>query len=128
MQVPFHDLDPMQIVWHGNYLKYFENARQALFDEVGLDMYRFHEEDGVLFPIVRSSVKHVHPLRFRDRFECRARVLDARAKIVLGFEIRLLPDGPICARGQSEQVAVQMPDYALQMRIPTDVRVALGWT
>ncbi len=28
--LPFHDLDPMRVVWHGNYMKYFEIARDGL--------------------------------------------------------------------------------------------------
>ena len=35
LSVPFHDLDPMDVVWHGNYLKYFDMARFALFREAG---------------------------------------------------------------------------------------------
>ena len=30
IEVPFYDIDPMDIVWHGNYIKYFEVARCAL--------------------------------------------------------------------------------------------------
>jgi len=126
LQVPFHDLDPMQVVWHGNYLKYFEIARQALFDQSGLDLYRIHQESGTLFPIVRSSVKHIHPLRFRDLFDCRARVAEARNKLVLDFEITLVPSGTVCARGRSEQVAVSWPGLELELKIPAVVRRAFG--
>ena len=38
IRVPFFDLDPMQIVWHGNYLNYFEMARAALFEHNGVDL------------------------------------------------------------------------------------------
>jgi len=37
LTVPFHDLDPMNMVWHGNYLKYFDVARFALFDKCGIE-------------------------------------------------------------------------------------------
>ena len=40
-RVPFHDLDPLQIVWHGNYLKYFDIARFGLFKQAGLDLYQY---------------------------------------------------------------------------------------
>ena len=36
--VPYYDVDVMEIVWNGNYFKYFERARQALFLECGLDL------------------------------------------------------------------------------------------
>ena len=33
LKVPFHDVDTMQVVWHGHYLKYFEQARQVLAEK-----------------------------------------------------------------------------------------------
>jgi acyl-CoA thioesterase FadM len=41
--VPFHDLDPMQIMWHGNYLKYFDMTRSALFADAGVDLFGYFE-------------------------------------------------------------------------------------
>ena len=46
MKVPFFDADPMQIVWHGNYLKYFDIARSELFDALGIDLFAFLESVG----------------------------------------------------------------------------------
>jgi acyl-CoA thioester hydrolase len=43
IRVPFFDLDPMQIVWHGNYLNYFEMARAALFEHNGVDLYSYYD-------------------------------------------------------------------------------------
>ena len=37
IEIPFHDVDSMKIVWHGNYAKYFEIARCALFESIGLN-------------------------------------------------------------------------------------------
>ena len=74
MKVPFHDLDPMQVVWHGNYFKYFDVARFGLFDSVGIDLYGYLKSRQMVFPITRSSVKHILPLRFDDSFVCRATV------------------------------------------------------
>ena len=118
MTVPFHDLDPMQVVWHGNHLKYFEAARQKLFDDSGVDLYRVAVDSGFLFPIVKTTVKYVHPLRFRDRIEVRAQLMDAQRRIVLRFEILRLEDGQVCARATSEQVAVRMEDQSLLFSIP----------
>ena len=110
MTVPFHDLDPMQVVWHGNYLKYIEAARQKLFDDSGIDLYRVAVDSGFLFPIVKTTIKYVYPLRFRDQIEVRARLMDARRRIVLRFEILRIQDGRLCARATSEQVAVRRED------------------
>ena len=52
ISVPFFDLDPMQIVWHGNYLNYFEIARAALFDQYGVDLYAYYHREKIIFPII----------------------------------------------------------------------------
>jgi acyl-CoA thioester hydrolase len=126
-RVPFHDLDPLQVVWHGNYFKYFELARAGLFDSLGVDLYSTHLVSNIVFPIVRTSTRHMHPLRFRDDFTCRAVLRDARVKIVMDFEIRLVHDNRVCATSRSEQVAVKVPEMELLMGIPRDIREKLGF-
>ena len=126
LRVPFCDVDSMQVVWHGNYLKYFECAREALFDEAGLDLSKMYADHRIAFPVTRSQVKHVKPLRFRDEFDCCARVTELGCRIVIDFEIRLVDGGMLCARGQTEQVAVQLPDGTLELSLPDFVQRALG--
>ena len=127
MKVSFFDLDPMQIVWHGNYLKYFDIARSELFDVLGVDLFEFHERTRYICPIIRSSVKHIRPLKRGDEFICRATVKDARTKIVVAFEIRLVEDGTSCARGTTEQAAVLVPEMEMVYTIPEEIRRALGF-
>lgn len=126
-QVPFHDLDPMQMVWHGNYLKYFEVARSALFARSGVDLFRYFREKGCLFPIVKTATKHTASLEYLDEFRCIATLVEAQYKIVVEFQIRLLEDDRLCARGRTEQVAVKYPEKEILFEIPQDIREALGF-
>lgn len=126
-RVPFHDLDPLQIVWHGNYLKYFDIARFGLFKQAGLDLYQYFLTRQLIFPVTRSSAKHIVPLRYDDEFVCKATVTKAVYKIAMSFEIRLAGNGQICTRGKSEQVAVKMPEMEMQFEVPGDVTTALGF-
>ena len=123
--VPFHDLDPLHMVWHGNYFKYFDMARFGLFESRGVDLYRYHRTAGCIFPITRTETKFILPLRHRDHFICRATLMEARYKIVIDFEIRLFTDRTLCARARSEQVAVKTPEMELLLEIPADLREAL---
>src|SRR4030042_4191136 len=125
LKVPYYDVDLMQIVWHGNYLKYFEVARQALFREYGVDLQRYMEDTRYVFPIVRSTIKHIWPLRFDDEFICTAVVKEARVKIVLDFEIKLISNGKVCAKGWSEQVAVLLPEMEMVFQIPAEIQKSL---
>jgi len=126
-KVPFYDLDPMQMVWHGNYLKYFDIARFELFDTLGIDLLSYFEKTNYLFPITKTSTKHIVPLRYKDEFKCRATVVEAHYKIVVDFEIRLVKNNQICAKGRSEQVAVKYPEVEIMFEIPDDIRKAFGF-
>ncbi len=126
MSVPFFDLDPMQIVWHGNYLNYFELARAALFKHYRVDLYAYYEKEKIIFPIIRTSTKHIFPLRHRDEIIIKATLVDVNIKIVVDFEIRKEADGSVCARGRTEQVAVKTPEMETLFSIPQDIRNGLG--
>ncbi len=127
MKVAFHDLDPMQVVWHGNYLKYFDVARFGLFAEAGIDLYDYMVYQHYVFPVTRSSIKHIAPLKPFDEFICRATVIEAVYKIGMDFEIRLVEDDTLCARGSSEQLAVRYPEMEMEFEVPADIRTALGF-
>ena len=125
LKVPYYDVDIMQIVWNGNYFKYFEVARQAFFKECGLDLLDYAKKTGYIFPVIRSMIKHIRPLRMNDDFVCTAILKEARIKIVLKFEIKLLSNGLVCAKGQSEQVALLLPEMEMAFLIPEEIRKAL---
>ena len=127
LTVPFYDLDPMRIVWHGNYLKYFDQVRFLLFDHAGVNLYQYMLDKNYVFPITKTSTKHIAPLQASDEFICKATVLEARYKINMAFEIHRLRDGTLCTRGTSDQVAVTLPDMELELEIPKDIRAALGF-
>jgi len=127
IKIPFFDLDPMQIVWHANYLNYFEIARAALFENNGIDLYSFFEKYQLIFPIIKTSTKHVLPLRHNDEIICKATLVDAYVKLILDFEIRKVTDGKICTRGRTEQVAVKIPGMEMLFSMPEEVRRAFGF-
>jgi acyl-CoA thioester hydrolase len=117
MKVAFHDLDPLQVVWHGNYLKFFDITRFGLFAASGIDLYKYLLEKQIAFPVTRTSLKYISPLRAFDEFICRATVTEAYHKIGMAFEIRK----------NSEQLAVRYPGMEMEFPIPEDIRQALQW-
>ena len=127
-KVGFYELDPMQIVWHGNYYKYFEDARSGLLRQAGIDLHDFYVQSNCVFPIIKTSTKHIYPLRYGDEFICRATVAECKEKLVVDFEIRLKNGGRVCVKGRTEQVAVQMPEGEMQFELPAAIRFALGMT
>jgi acyl-CoA thioester hydrolase len=127
LTVPFHDLDPLYVVWHGNYMKYFDIARFGVFNRAGIDLYRYSAEKKIIFPLIRTSQKYISPLRHNDEFECRVTILDASVKIAMEFEIRRVEGNELCAKGWSDQAAVQLPEMKIMFEIPRDIREKFGF-
>jgi len=125
LTVPFHDVDPIQVVWHGNYLKYFEIARTGMFDRIGIDLYNFYLTSGFIFPISRTVIKYIHPLRYKDEFTCTAAVIECKRKILIDYEIRPTSDNKLCTTGSTEQVTVKYPELELELIIPEEIKKAL---
>ena len=64
---------------------------------------------------------------FQREFICRAILLDATTKIVMNFEIQLVKDNVTCTKGNSDQVAVKLPEIEMMFEIPDDIREPLGF-
>jgi acyl-CoA thioester hydrolase len=114
-------------VWHGNYLKYFDIARFGLFENAGIDLYRYTVENQIIFPLIKTSEKYISPLRQNDEFFCSASLVDVSVKIVMEFEIRKVVGNDICAEGRGEQAAVKVPEMEILYEIPVDIREAFGF-
>ncbi len=124
--VPFFDADPMHVVWHGNYLKYFELARDRLLRDAGIDLYGTFQQTGYIYPITRTQTKHIRPLRVRDEVECKAILVEFECRLVFDFELRNVATGMICVKGRTEQAAVRTSDWSMELRLPDYLRRALA--
>jgi acyl-CoA thioester hydrolase len=94
---------------------------------VGIDLYEFYLRTQYLFPIIKTTTKHIYPLRHGDEFICKATAVEGKTKIIVDFEIRLKADGRVCTRGRTEQVAVKAPEMEIMFTIPDEIRQALGF-
>ena len=65
IRVRYAETDAMGVVYHANYLPWFEMARIALFDKIGIS-YRSLEEQGYLLPVLEAHLKYIAPARFDD--------------------------------------------------------------
>ena len=122
LEVAFSDLDPMGIVWHGNYLKYFDYAREGLLKSLNVNLFQFFVETGYAFPVIRSNIKYISPLKYGDIFLCQATLIEWRRKITMEFEIRRKKDNCLCATGRGEQAAVKAPEMKLEYIIPEELQ------
>ena len=62
-RVEFYDLDPMNVVWHGNYVKYLEAARCDFLEKIGCT-YDDIKDAGYAYPVAKMEMKFVTPCVF----------------------------------------------------------------
>jgi acyl-CoA thioester hydrolase len=123
----FHDLDPMDVVWHGNYLRYFEQARSALLQRIDYD-YPQMRDSGYAWPIVDLRVKYVRPLRYGQTVMVRATFVEWENRLKIAYEVRDAVTGERLTRGHSIQVAVDLRTQEMQYASPPVLLQRLGVT
>ena len=119
VRVRFVETDPLGIVWHGNYIQYFEDGREAFGRHHGIS-YLDQKKYGFATPIVKSSTDHKLPLRYGDIATIKTIYVDsASAKIVFRYEIYNQDDQLVCT-GETIQVFVdKIGEGELWLTIPT---------
>lgn len=112
LEIRFSEVDSMNIVWHGSYPLYFEDAREAFGKRYGLG-YMTIFSNGYFAPLVELSFKYKKPLVYESRAVITIHyVATESAKIVFEYEITDQEDGSIIATGRSVQVFIDR-DYQL---------------
>jgi acyl-CoA thioester hydrolase len=104
--VEFYDVDSMDIVYHGNYFKYFEKARCALLNKIGYD-YREMKKTGWAFPVTSISAKYISSFSFRDRVRARAVLDEYENCLKIKYELYNAA-GQLCTKGESTQMAIDL--------------------
>lgn len=105
--VRFSEVDSMQVVWHGEYVRYFEDGREAFGREYpGLGYLDFYA-NGYTAPIVDLQLQYVSPLTVNDIAVIETRFIESpAAKLCFEYIIHRKSDGALVARGSSVQVFV----------------------
>lgn len=107
IEVQFFDLDPMQIVWHGNYVKYLEVARCALFDSIGYN-YMQMKESGYAWPVIDLQLRYIGSAVFGQRLRLRAELVEWESRLKIDYLITDAATGKRLNRASSTQVAVDI--------------------
>ena len=105
--VPFHDVDSMQVVWHGHYVKYFEIGRCQLLEKLD-NSYDRMLESGYAWPVVDMRIKYVKPLRFNHRIIVETRLEEWEYRLKIGYRIRESDSRITLTKGYTLQVAIDL--------------------
>ncbi|NOU41368.1 MAG: acyl-CoA thioesterase [Methylotenera sp.] len=120
VEVPFHDVDAMNVAWHGHYVKYFEIARCALLRLFNYD-YPEMKASGYLWPVVECHLKYVRPALYNQQLRVEATLLEYENRIKIGYEIFDAGSGERLTKGHTVQVAIDAMTLELQYVSPAIV-------
>jgi acyl-CoA thioester hydrolase len=107
MQVQFFDLDPMEIVWHGNYVKYLEVARCALLDKIDYN-YGQMKASGYMWPIIEMNLRYPGSATFGQRLLLRAEIVEWENRLRIDYLISDAASGRRLNKASTTQVAVDI--------------------
>jgi acyl-CoA thioester hydrolase len=116
LRVPFHDLDPGGVVWHGRYFKYFERARCTLFE--GIDYsYKEMKKSGFLWPVVDTKVRYVRPLLLDQDIRVTACLREWELRLIVDYRI-VDEQGVKYTKARTVQVPIDAETLELQFGSP----------
>jgi acyl-CoA thioester hydrolase len=115
--VRFSEVDSMNIVWHGHYVKYMEEGREDFGKKYGIN-YMLIKDHGYMAPVVKLTCDYKKALCYDDRVIVETRFVDSdAAKITYAFRIYRASDKELVATGESVQVFIDM-DRELILTVP----------
>ena len=97
----YYETDQMGIIHHSNYIRWMEEARVHVMDEIGFGYYKM-ENMGIYCPVLAVSAEYKRMVRFNERvvIECRAGEYTG-LKLTLLYRVIKKADGELCALGET---------------------------
>lgn len=125
IKIPFHDVDPMQKVWHGHYVKYLELARCELLESFNYS-YQEMQVSGYSWPIVDMRVKYMRPLVFDQKILVQASLVEWEYRIKIAYEIRDLKTQDKLSKAHTTHMAINLETGETCLESPMILSEKLG--
>ena len=122
VRVRYAETDKMGVVYHANYLVWFEIGRTDLLRTIGWT-YRQMESSGVSLPVIEAHCEYRKPARYDDELEVGTRgELLSPTRVCFSYEIRWL-DGEVSAIGRTVHAAIN--EQTRPCRLPEQISSVL---
>lgn len=121
----FYDIDVMEIVYHGHYVRYLELARSALLAKFDYDYPRMRDS-GYAWPVVDMRLKYVRPATFGQVLKVRATVTEWENRLRIDYLLSDAATGEKVNSAHTIQVAVDMATRAMCFVCPPVLWERLG--
>jgi acyl-CoA thioester hydrolase len=118
ISVRFNEADPLGIVWHGHYIRYFEDGREAFGNKYGIGYLDFYKQ-GIIVPIVNIQCHYKKSLRYGERVIVETQYIPCEAaKLNFNYQLFNGATGHLVATGSSVQVFLDRDSSVLQLTNP----------
>jgi len=125
LTIPFHDVDMMEVAWHGHYLKYFEVARCALLDKIDYN-YRQMRDSGFMWPVIDCRVRYIKPALFQQKVTATASLMEYENRLLIEYVLKDAQTRTRLSKGYSVQVAVDIHSKEMLFASPEILFKKLG--
>ena len=116
--IRFSETDAMGVVWHGNYLKFFEDGREDFGVKYGME-YLDVFNNGFFTPIVKTDINYKASIYYGQKVKIKVMLESHPAsKIVFKYEVINLTTGEISATGSTTQVFLRVEQRILELAKP----------
>jgi acyl-CoA thioester hydrolase len=118
VHIRFSECDPLNIVWHGNYVKYFEDGREAFGKAHDFSYGEIYTQNGLSVPLVHMEMNFKRSVSFGETIRVETKLVDnPAAKIV--FEYKLFNDkNEVLCTGKTIQAFVHLEKKELLITMP----------
>jgi len=125
LEIPFHDVDMMEVAWHGHYVRYLEQARCKLLDSIDYN-YPQMKASGYAWPVIELNLRYARPLRFQQRIRIEAKLVEWENRLKVAYTIRDAHSGDRLTRAHTVQVAVELDSGEMLFASPAVLLERLG--
>jgi acyl-CoA thioester hydrolase len=107
IEIPFHDVDMMEIAWHGHYAKYLEIARCAMLETIAYNVQHM-KASGYAWPVIEMNTRYAAPLRFQQKIRVEATLVEVENRMKISYRIFDGESGKPLTKAYTVQVAVSI--------------------
>lgn len=114
LRVRYAETDQMGIVYHSNYLIWFEVGRSELFREINLPYTRF-EEQGLALAVIEASCRYRKPAHYDDELEIVTEIAEMTSRSVT-FSYQIYREGALLAQGKTRHLFINKEGHHTDIR------------
>lgn len=119
--VQFYDLDLMQVVWHGNYVKYLEKARCEMLNKIGYT-YSDMAKDGISYPVATMQMKYIKPCTFNQKLKVTTEIEELEPALIINYTIIDSNTGEKMFKAKTMQICYDLNTQQSRYEAPENLK------